>query len=86
MQSQGDFWEKNETQINALLKEELNDEQYAKYERNQLVEKTENIQKRANWELERMDSLGLSEEQEDQVFGILVQKSSEYDEDMMRIL
>lgn len=82
MQSQGEFWEKNEPQINALLKEELNDEQYAKYERNQLVEKTENIQKRANWELERMDSLGLSEEQEDQVFGILVQKSSQFDESM----
>jgi hypothetical protein len=82
MQSQGEFWEKNEPQINALLKEELNDEQYAKYERNQLVEKTEGIQKRANWELERMDSLGLSEEQEDQVFGILVQKSSQFDESM----
>ncbi|MBD28106.1 MAG: hypothetical protein CMO38_02530 [Verrucomicrobiaceae bacterium] len=82
MQSQGEFWEKNEPRINALLKEELNDEQYAKYERNQLVEKTENIQKRANWELERMDSLDLSEEQEDQVFGILVQKSSQFDESM----
>jgi hypothetical protein len=82
MKSQGEFWEKNEPQINALLKEELNDEQYAKYERNQLVEKTEGIQKRANWELERMDSLGLSEEQEDQVFGILVQKSSQFDESM----
>ena len=29
-----------------------------------------------------MDSLGLSEEQEDQVFGILVQKSSQFEESM----
>ena len=72
MQSQGDFWENNEPKINALLKEELNEEQYAQYERNELIEKTESIQKRANWELERMDSLDLSVEQEDQIFGILV--------------
>ena len=39
MQSQGDFWEKNEPKINALLKEELTDEQFANYERNELVEK-----------------------------------------------
>ena len=82
MQSQGDFWEKNEPKINDLLKEELNDEQYAQYERNELIEKTESIQKRANWELERMNSLDLSEEQEDQIFGILVQKSSQFDESM----
>ena len=82
MQSQGDFWENNEPKINALLKEELNEEQYAQYERNELIEKTESIQKRANWELERMDSLDLSEEQEDQIFGILVQKSSQFDEAM----
>ena len=82
MQSQGDFWEKNEPKINALLKEELTDEQFANYERNELVEKTEGIQRRANWELERMNSLDLSEEQEDQIFGILVQKSSQFDEAM----
>ena len=46
------------------------------------LEKTEGIQRRANWELERMDSLDLSEEQEDQIFGILVQKSSQFDEAM----
>ena len=82
MQSQGDFWEKNEPKINALLKEELTDEQFANYERNELVGKTEGIQRRANWELERMNSLDLSEEQEDQIFGILVQKSSQFDEAM----
>ena len=74
--------EKNESKINALLKEELTDEQFANYERNELVEKTEGIQRRANWELERMNSLDLSEEQEDQIFGILVQKSSQFDEAM----
>ena len=71
MQSQGDFWEKNEPKINALLKEELTDEQFAKYERNELVEKTEGF-RGANWELERMDSLDLSKNKRSN-FGILVQ-------------
>ena len=83
MESQGEFWSQNEPKINEIMKAELSDDQYATYEREQLVEKTERVQRRATSELDRINkTLELSEEQEDQVFGILVQKSSEYDESM----
>ena len=66
-----------------ILKEELNEEQFAEFEREQLVEKTERVQKDADRELTRLDSdLELTESQEDQVFGILVQTNSDYDESM----
>ncbi|MFP6873785.1 MAG: hypothetical protein VCA55_09780, partial [Verrucomicrobiales bacterium] len=43
----------------------------------------ERVQGRANWELGRLDqALELSEAQEDQVFGILVRQSDDYDESM----
>ena len=83
MESQGEFWSQNEPKINEIMKAELSDDQYATYEREQLVEKTSRVQRQATSELDRINkSLELSEEQEDQVFGILVQKSSEYDESM----
>ncbi|MEE2808016.1 MAG: hypothetical protein VYB73_01780 [Verrucomicrobiota bacterium] len=83
MESQGEFWSQNEPKINEIMKAELNDDQYALYEREQLVEKTNRVQRQATSELDRLNrTLELSEEQEDQVFGILVQKSSEYDESM----
>ncbi|HIG84579.1 MAG TPA: hypothetical protein EYG40_03960 [Verrucomicrobia bacterium] len=83
MESQGEFWSQNEPKINEIMKAELSDDQYATYEREQLVEKTERVQRQATSELDRINkTLELSEEQEDQVFGILVQKSSEYDESM----
>ena len=83
MESQGEFWSQNEPKINEIMRAELNDDQYATYEREQLVEKTSRVQRQATSELDRINkSLELSEEQEDQVFGILVQKSSEYDESM----
>ena len=83
MESQGEFWSQNEPEINEIMKAELSDDQYATYEREQLVEKTERVQRQATSELDRINrTLELSEEQEDQVFGILVQKSSEYDESM----
>jgi hypothetical protein len=83
MESQGEFWSQNEPKINEIMKAELSDDQYATYEREQLVEKTERVQRQATSELDRINkTLELSEEQEDQVFGILVQKSSEYDASM----
>ena len=83
MESQGEFWSQNEPKIDEIMKAELNDDQYALYEREQLVEKTTRVQRQATSELDRLNrTLELTEEQEDQVFGILVQKSSEYDESM----
>ena len=83
MESQGEFWSQNEPKINEIMKAELTDDQYATYEREQLVEKTNRVQRQATSELDRLNkTLELSEEQEDQVFGILVQKSSQYDESM----
>ena len=83
MESQGDFWRNNEEDIEGILKEELSAEQFEQFERLQLEEDTENIQRRANWELGAIDrALDLSEAQEDQVFGILVRQSDDYDESM----
>ena len=83
MESQGEFWSQNEPKMDEIMKAELNDDQYALYEREQLVEKTTRVQRQATSELDRLNrTLELTEEQEDQVFGILVQKSSEYDESM----
>lgn len=83
MEAQGDFWQNNEPDIDALFKEELSNEQYALYQREQLVEKTERVQRRATSELGQLNrTLKLSDEQADQVFGILVQQSSDYDESM----
>ncbi|MFP6872320.1 MAG: hypothetical protein VCA55_02330, partial [Verrucomicrobiales bacterium] len=83
MESQGDFWRTNEEAIEEILKEELTADQFAQFEREQLEEDTERVQGRANWELGRLDqALELSEAQEDQVFGILVRQSDDYDESM----
>ena len=83
MESQGDFWRNNEDEIEGILKEELSAEQFEQFERVQLEEDTESVQRRANWELGALDSaLELSEAQEDQVFGILVRQSDDYDEAM----
>ena len=66
-----------------ILKEELTPEQYEDFEREQLVEKTERVQRDSDRELARLDrDLDLTEAQEDQVFGILVQTNSDYDESM----
>ncbi len=83
MESQGDFWRNNEEEIETILKEELDTDQFAQFERQQLEEDTEGVQRRANWELGQLDqALELSEAQEDQVFGILVRQSDDYDEAM----
>jgi len=83
MESQGDFWRNNEDEIEGILKEELSSEQFEQFERLQLEEDTENIQRRANWELGAIDrELDLTEAQEDQVFGILVRQSDDYDDSM----
>jgi len=80
MESQGQFWRDNETEVEAMLKDELTDDQFADFEREQLVEKTKTVQRQADWELRRIDdAVELSETQEDQVFNILVRQSNDYD-------
>lgn len=80
MQSQGQFWQENETEIESMLSEELNEDQFDQFKQVQLTEKTQRVQRSADYELKQMDeSLDLSDAQEDQVFTILVQESPEYD-------
>ncbi len=83
MESQGQFWQANEEKIDAMFKEELNEDQFAQYKEVQLTEKTKRVQRSADRELTRMDEdLELSPAQEDQVFAILVRESPEYDSAM----
>ncbi len=80
MEAQGQFWRQNEDAIEAMLKEELTDDQFVQFERQQLEEKTKSVQWQADRELRRIDdALELSEAQEDQVFNILVRESPDYD-------
>ncbi|MFT5106588.1 MAG: ribosomal protein S20 [Verrucomicrobiales bacterium] len=83
MMKQRDMRKQQESEMNVIIKEELTDDQWADYEREQLVEKTERVQRDSDRELSRLDrDLNLTETQEDQVFGILVQTNSEYDGSM----
>ena len=83
MESQGDFWRQNEDNIEVMLKEELNEEQFGQFKTEQLVERTGRVQRSADRELAAIDSkLELDDTQEDQVFDILVRTSPEYDEAM----
>jgi hypothetical protein len=80
MEEQGQFWQNNEAEIEGMLKEELNDEQFDQFQTEQLVERTQRVQRSADRELASMDEkLELDESQEDQVFAILVQQSPEFD-------
>jgi len=83
MQEQGEIMRGQEDMMAGILKEELTPEQFEQYEYEQVVEKTERVQRDSDRELSRLDrDLDLTQEQEDQVFGILVQTNSDYDESM----
>lgn len=83
MQEQREVMMGQEEVMAEILKEELDADQFAEFEREQLVEKTQRVQRDADRELSRLDrDLELTESQEDQVFGILVQTNSDYDESM----
>ena len=83
MQNQREVMMGQEDVMADILKEELDEDQFAEFEREQLVEKTERVQKDSDRELSRLDrSLELTDSQEDQVFGILVQTNSDFDESM----
>ena len=62
--------------MNAMLKETLTPEQYEKYDKKQTAERVERLERQANWQTDRLGRrLNLSEEQKDQVFGIMVKSS-----------
>ncbi|MGI9241693.1 MAG: hypothetical protein ACR2RV_12905 [Verrucomicrobiales bacterium] len=83
MEGQRDVMRGQEDVMAEILKEELDEDQFAEFEREQLVEKTQRVQRDSDRELSRLDStLELTESQEDQVFGILVQTNSDYDGSM----
>ena len=83
MEEQRDVMRGQEDVMAEILKEELDEDQFAEFEREQLVEKTQRVQRDSDRELTRLDStLDLTESQEDQVFGILVQTNSDYDGSM----
>ena len=83
MEEQGEVMRGQEDVMEGILREELSEEQFALFEHEQLVEKTERVQRDSDRELSRLDrELDLTPEQEDQVFGILVQTNSDYDESM----
>ena len=83
MQKRGEMRGAQEEAMLEIVKEELTEEQFADFEREQLVEKTQRVQQDSDRELRRLDNdLNLTESQEDAVFGILVQTNSEYDDSM----
>lgn len=57
----------------------LNDDQKKAWENRKLETKAQQIERTANWQLQRMDKLNLDETQKDQVFDILVKKNPQYD-------
>jgi len=83
MQEQREVMRGQEDVMAEILEEELDADQFADFEREQLIEKTQRVQRDSDRELTRLDGkLELTESQEDQVFGILVQTNSDYDPSM----
>ncbi len=83
MQEQGERWATRANEFDAIMQDTLTDEQFENYEQQQLVQRAEIIERQAERELNQLnESLDLTESQQDQVFGVLVQKSPLYDERM----
>ena len=57
----------------------LTDDQKKSWENRKLETKAQQLERTANWQLQRMDKLNLDEAQKDQVFDILVKKNPNYD-------
>ncbi|MEZ5304566.1 MAG: hypothetical protein R3F11_28560, partial [Verrucomicrobiales bacterium] len=63
-----------------VAKEVFTEDQYAAYEADQLRDRAAQLEERANNRVDSLsESLSLSEEQKDQVFGILVRSSPDFD-------
>ena len=66
--------------MDAYVKQTMTPEQKASWENRKLETKAEQLERNANWKLDRMSrSLNLDETQKDQVFSILVKSNPEYD-------
>lgn len=62
--------------LNATLKETLTPAQFSQYEKKQTEERVATLERQANSQVERLGTrLNLSEEQKDQMFGIMVKDS-----------
>ena len=62
--------------MNAMLKETLTPEQYEQYDKKQTAERVQRLERQANWQTDRLGRrLNLTEQQKDQVFGIMVKSS-----------
>jgi Spy/CpxP family protein refolding chaperone len=62
--------------MNAMLKESLTPEQYEQYDKKQTAERVQRLERQANWQTDRLGQrLNLTEQQKDQVFGIMVKSS-----------
>ncbi len=57
----------------------MTDEQKKSWADRKLESKAQQLERTANWQLQRMDKLNLDETQKDQVFNILVKKNPNYD-------
>jgi hypothetical protein len=83
MREQGGGWQGQQEEMAAILKEELTEDQYAQYEREQLVQQAQRVERQSQRELDRLNSkLELTETQQDQVFDSLVRTSPGYDASM----
>lgn len=66
--------------MDAYVKQSMTPEQMASWENRKLETKAEQLERTANWQLDRMSrSLNLDEIQKDQVFDILVKTNPAYD-------
>ncbi len=66
--------------MDSYVKQSMTPEQMASWENRKLETKAEQLERTANWQLDRMSrSLNLDETQKDQVFDILVKTNPEYD-------
>lgn len=62
--------------LNATLKETLTPDQFSQYEKKETADRVARLERQANSQVERLGSrLNLSEEQKDQVFGVMVKSS-----------
>jgi transcriptional regulator len=83
MQEQGQNWRNQEEEIAGIMKETLTEEQYGDFEHDMLAERAQRVERNSSRQLNRLDSqLNLDETQKDQVFGILVENSPDYDSAM----
>lgn len=57
----------------------LTDDQKKTWDTRKLESKAQQLERTANWQIQRMDKLNLDETQKDQVFDILVKKNPQYD-------